>query len=79
MTLSYKTLEYYLALPYTIELTPAPEGGWFIEISVLRGCMTVGDTREEALAMLDEAKTLWLETALAHGIPIPEPHPLYFP
>jgi predicted RNase H-like HicB family nuclease len=29
--------------------------------------------REDALVMLDEAKELWLETALEEGIPIPEP------
>lgn len=73
MTTTAKTLEPYLSLPYTVQLTPAPEGGWFIEIPILKGCMTVGDPREEVLAMMDEAKALWLETALAHGIPIPEP------
>lgn len=35
--------------------------------------MTQGETREVALEMIDEAKTLWLETALAEGMPIPEP------
>jgi len=39
----------------------------------LKGCMTQGDSREDALVMLDEAKELWLETALGEGIPIPEP------
>jgi antitoxin HicB len=35
--------------------------------------MTQGESREEALVMIDEAKELWLETALEEGIPIPEP------
>jgi predicted RNase H-like HicB family nuclease len=35
--------------------------------------MTHGDSREDALTMLDDAKRLWLETALEAGIPIPEP------
>ena len=35
--------------------------------------MTQGESREEALAMIDEAQELWLETALEEGIPIPEP------
>jgi len=35
--------------------------------------MTQGDTREEALTMMDEAFALWLETALEEGVPIPEP------
>ncbi len=38
--------------------------------------MTQGDTRVEALEMIDDAKRLWLETALAENIPIPEPEPV---
>ena len=68
-----KTLEYYLALPYSIELIPDESGVWFASTPLLKGCMTQGDTRAEALSMLDEAKELWLETALAEGMPIPEP------
>jgi antitoxin HicB len=66
-------LMYYLALPYTIELTPDSDGNWFAAIPVLKGCMTQDESREEALMLLDEAKTLWLETALDEGIAIPEP------
>lgn len=68
-----KTLEYYLSLPYTIELTPDEDGYWFAEIRLLPGCMTQGRSRVEALEMLDEAKTLWLETAIEEGMTIPEP------
>ena len=68
-----KPLDDYLALPYTIELTPDEDGVWFASIPLLKGCMTQGDSREDALVMLDEAKALWLETALAEHIPIPEP------
>ncbi len=68
-----KTLEYYLSLPYIIELIPDEDGVWFAHIPLLKGCMTQGDSRDEALHMLDEAKALWLETALEEGIPIPEP------
>ncbi len=68
-----KTLEYYLSLPYTIELTPDEDGYWSAQIPLLKGCITQGESREEALAMIDEAKELWLETALEDGISIPEP------
>ena len=71
-----KTLEYYLALPYTIELIPDEDGFWFAQIPLLRGCMTQGSSREEALEMLDEAKRLWLEVALERGQHIPEPEPI---
>lgn len=68
-----KNLDYYLSLPYTIELTPDEDGFWFAEISLLPGCVTQGASREETLVMIDEAKILWLETALEEGIAIPEP------
>ncbi|CAG1009339.1 hypothetical protein ANRL4_04026 [Anaerolineae bacterium] len=68
-----KDLSYYLSLPYTIELIPDEDGFWFAQIPLLRGCMTQGASRAEALEMLDDAKRLWLESALARGIPIPEP------
>lgn len=71
-----KTIDYYLSLPYTIELTPDEDGYWFAEIPLLPGCMTQGETRIEVLEMIDEAKRLWLETALAENISIPEPEPV---
>jgi predicted RNase H-like HicB family nuclease len=37
------------------------------------GCMIQGDGQEEILTMLDEAKELWLETALEECIPILKP------
>jgi antitoxin HicB len=68
-----KTLEYYLSLPYTIELTPDEDGYWFAKIPLLKGCITNGESREDALVMIDDAKRLWLETALSLGMSIPEP------
>jgi antitoxin HicB len=71
--MTLKTIEYYLAVPYTIELTPDEDGYWFAEIPLLPGCMTQGETRIDVLEMIDDAKRLWLETAIAENIPIPEP------
>ncbi|MBZ0279735.1 MAG: type II toxin-antitoxin system HicB family antitoxin [Anaerolineae bacterium] len=68
-----KDLEYYLSLPYMIQLTPDVDGYWFAEIPVLNGCMTNGDSQADALAMLEDAKKAWLTTALELGLPIPEP------
>jgi len=70
-----KTLDYYMNLPYTIELRQDPEEGWFVRVKELRGCMSQGDTAEEAVAMIREAMELWLEVALEDGLPIPEPRP----
>ncbi len=71
-----KDLAYYLALPYPIELIPDEDGYWFARIPLLEGCMTNGNSREDALLMLDDARRLWLETALQLGKAIPEPEPI---
>jgi len=70
-----KNLEYYMELPYTIEMHQNPEDGWFIRVKELRGCMSHGDTAEEAVTMIREAMELWLEVSLERGLPIPEPRP----
>ncbi len=71
-----KPLEYYLNLPYTIELTPDPEEGWFVTVRELPGCISQGDTPEEALEMIRDAMHAWIEVSLEDGDPIPEPRPL---
>ena len=68
-----KTVDYYTALPYTIELQKDPEEGWFVRVKELPGCMSQGDTMAEALTMIRDAMAAWLEVALADGLPIPEP------
>ncbi|PKO22966.1 MAG: toxin-antitoxin system HicB family antitoxin [Chloroflexi bacterium HGW-Chloroflexi-1] len=70
-----KTLEYYMNLPYTIELERDPEEGWFVRAKELRGCTSQGDTPEKAMAMIQDAMQAWIEVALETGIPIPEPRP----
>jgi len=67
-----KTLEDYMALPYTIEIIP-DDGAWFVQIKELSGCMTEVDSWDEILSAIEEAKHLWLELALERGRPIPEP------
>lgn len=69
-------LDYYLTLPYTIELAPDPDGGWFVAVKELPGCMSQGDTEEEALEMIRDAMEGWIEVALEDGMTIPEPRAL---
>lgn len=67
-------LEYYLSLKYPMSIYPEDEGGYTVMISDLPGCMSQGETLEEALANLDEARQLWLETAYfsqKRAIPLP--------
>jgi len=40
-----KSLDYYMGLPYTIEIIPdEDEGGYVARISELPGCLTQADT-----------------------------------
>lgn len=68
-----KTIEYYMSLPYTRELIKEPEGGWFIRIKELPGCMSQGDTVEDAMTMIEDAMLGWLDVSLEDGDEIPEP------
>lgn len=61
-----------VARPYIRELLPNEDGTWFARIVELPGCMTEGDTPEEAIHNLREAMDLWVRTALEDGQPIPE-------
>jgi predicted RNase H-like HicB family nuclease len=69
-----KSIDYYMALPYTLEITPdTDDGGWVIEIKELEGCLTQADEWDEILPRIEEAKRLWLEVSLERGHAIPEP------
>ena len=72
---SMNTLGNYFALPYTIELIREDETTWFARVVELPGCMTEGDSAEDAAAMIQDAIAGWIELALADGRPIPTPNP----
>ncbi len=56
---------------YSVILTPE-EGGYVVTVPVLPGCVTEGDTLEEALEAAREAVGLYIESLLARGLPVPE-------
>jgi predicted HicB family RNase H-like nuclease len=57
------SLEYYLNLQYPVTLYPDLEGG----------CLTQGESLEETMANINEARELWIETAYEAGDEIPLP------
>jgi|SRR5271166_1154052 len=69
-----KNLQYYLELPYTTTLRKDEDGDFVAKIVELEGCSAHGSDASEALANLDEAKSLWIEDALDADdrIPLPE-------
>lgn len=48
------------------------DGGYWVEVPSLPGCISQGDTKEEALANIKEAIEAYVESLQAHGEPIPE-------
>lgn len=59
---------------YTIILHPDPEGGYTVTVPVLPGCVTQGETLEEAIVMAKDAIQLYIESLIADGEPVPEEH-----
>ena len=63
-----KTIEYYMNLPYRLELVPdTDEGGFVASYPELRGCLTSGETAEAALKNAQDCKREWLAAALENS------------
>ena len=69
-----RTIEEYMRLPYRMEIIPdTVEGGFAVRFPELPGCLTCGDTLEEAVRNAADCKKEWLIAAMEEGIFIPEP------
>ena len=69
-----KTLNDYLAMSYRLEIVrDDAEGGFVASYPDLPGCITCGETEEEAVKNALDAKKVWLEAALEDGLAIPAP------
>lgn len=69
-----KTIEYYLSLPYRLEIIPdCEEGGYGARYPELPGCITCGETLDSVARNAEDAKREWLMAAIEDGIDIPEP------
>ncbi len=56
-----------LPLSYKILLKPEPEGGFTVNVPALPGCITYGETLEEAKVNAKEAIELYIESLKEHG------------
>ena len=73
-----KNLEYYMALPYRLEIIPdSIEGGYGARYPELPGCITCANTMEKVITNAQDAKREWLVAALEDGMPIPEPQQVF--
>ncbi|MFO7979723.1 MAG: type II toxin-antitoxin system HicB family antitoxin [Candidatus Aminicenantes bacterium] len=57
-------------LSYKIILRPEPEGGFTVIVPSLPGCITYGETIEEAKNMAHDAIKAYLESLKKHDEPI---------
>lgn len=67
-------LEKYMSLHYHMEIIEdKSEGGYIASYPDLPGCLTCGETLEEAVKNAGDAKREWLLAAMEEGIDILEP------
>lgn len=63
-------------LEYPVLVAPLPiedGGGFSAVVPDLPGCMSDGDTPEEAIANVRDAIEAWIEAARGMGRPVPDP------
>jgi len=56
---------------FRVILEPNELGGYTVMVPLLPGCISEGDTKEEALANIREAIELYIESLQEDGEPIP--------
>jgi predicted RNase H-like HicB family nuclease len=58
-------------MKFTVVLEQEADGGYVVSVPALPGCVSQGDSREEALTNIREAIELYIEDCRAAGDPIP--------
>jgi predicted RNase H-like HicB family nuclease len=48
------------------------DGGWVVEVPSLPGCVSDGDTKEEALRNVQDAIDAWIDAAQDSGVKVPD-------
>jgi predicted RNase H-like HicB family nuclease len=60
-------------MQYTVVIEQAEDGSLSVWVPDLPGCVSTGDTRDEALRNIAEAIKGHIETLREHGEPVPPP------
>lgn len=70
-----KDISYYMSLEYQMNIIPDyDEGGYTVYFPELTGCVTCGESIQEAIENALDAKKTWFEACIEDGITIPEPN-----
>jgi predicted RNase H-like HicB family nuclease len=59
-----------------VVLYPGEDGYWVAECPSLPGCISQGETEEEAVANIKEAIEVYIEALEVDGLTVPEEHHL---
>ncbi|HZA24252.1 MAG TPA: type II toxin-antitoxin system HicB family antitoxin [Dehalococcoidia bacterium] len=59
------------AMKYTVILEKGRESGYVAHVPALRGCVSQGDSREEAISNIKEAIEVYIEALLEDGLTVP--------
>ena len=51
---------------------PGEDGGWVVECPTLPGCISQGNTKEEAIENIREAILAYIDALQEDGLPVPE-------
>jgi predicted RNase H-like HicB family nuclease len=60
------------SMKFTVILEPQEEGSFTVTVPALPGCISEGETREEALHNIKEAIELYIEVLKEDGKPMPQ-------
>lgn len=66
-------ISYYLDLAYPVRFDADPDSGFVAVFPDLPGCMTQGETLEEAAKMAEDARYGWIRVEYERGSDIPQP------
>lgn len=58
-------------MKYTVIIETGQESGYVAHVPSLRGCVSQGETREQALTNVKEAIEAYIEALLEDGISVP--------
>ena len=59
-----------MSLKFNVTLDRDEDGAWIVECPAILGCVSQGQTREDALENIQDAIRLCLETRAERGMPL---------
>jgi predicted RNase H-like HicB family nuclease len=60
-----------MVMKYTVILEKGREFGYVAHVPALRGCVSQGDSREDAISNIKEAIEVYIEALLEDGLTVP--------